>query len=191
MAEEAADAVEPPLGTIAGGTLYRLKHPAEPSWSADKFIADINKSPLIQEVLVQGTSLRLYGYSNPGSAPPFAGFLSQYFSKFEPPTTARFAYVVIFEVRGEGAGWYAMSFGAAGRYLIKDDCFDVDAARDVVRKEPAPVNKETTARIRQVRKRRIGHNPLLTQPRAARASSLNGGVRRLLAVARPLTGISA
>lgn len=158
---------------LPGATFYRLKDatPAGAILSADQYIEDLTRSPLIQE-LVQGTSvMRLYGYQHPGSPPSFAPFLNR-FDKLNLPRIPRLAYVLITEVLAEPRCWYAIAFGAAGRYLLKDELIDVDAHRDVVQRETLSRGAGDVARIKQVRTRIIGAHTTLIQRRASRASTM-------------------
>jgi uncharacterized protein (TIGR04141 family) len=158
---------------LTGATFYRLKEAsaAGPITDSDEYVEDLARSPLIQEVREGDSVLRLYGYENAGKPPAFAAFLTR-FDRVHPPRVPRCAYLLIMRVLSDPECFYAVAFGAGGRYLLKDELIDVDAHRDVVQSETLPTGPGEAARLKQIRTRRIGANTTLIQRRSSRASTL-------------------
>lgn len=159
--------------SIASWRLIRLKGPVPglAVTSPDQFIRDLGKAPLIQELIVPGATLALYGYHAPGEPPSFAAFLSD-FDKLDLPTIPTYSYVIIVRMDDDSFPWYAMPFGHGGIYLLIEDALDIDASREIATKLTLPADPTASAHIRQLGTTIIGSRPMRQQKRATGDASL-------------------
>jgi hypothetical protein len=101
--------------SIRSWQLIRLKSaPTRTIKSADDFIKDLSRAPLIETKTVGDATLSLYGYAHAGKKPGFAPFLSV-FHELTLPTIPTYAYVMIIRPNDQESPWYAMPFGFGGK----------------------------------------------------------------------------
>jgi uncharacterized protein (TIGR04141 family) len=151
------------LNAIAGATFYRLiaSHPKAAGRTAADIFIDGSPDRLFIDSLEEGhDTLYLYGETAEGEAPSFAAFLAR-FQRFSPPKTRKYGYVVIVHHPEAPSCWYALAFGQ-GRFLLKGELIDVEAHREVARRETIPKEPGRAAKIRQARTKQPGINSTIT-----------------------------